>query len=104
MFWNIFVHILIGLLGTQHFIVTPKGIFFTLFIVSLTQGSELIRYYMDKKREIEHGPADKRKVKMESFKKDLPKELSGLFAQNLVMYSAIVLLSSGVGRTSGYGL
>ncbi len=104
MFWNIFVHILIGLLGTQHFTVTPKGILFTLLIVSLTQGSELIRYYMNKKRKIEGEPAEKQKTEMEVFKKDLPKELSGLFAQNLVMYTAIVLLSSGVGRTSGYGL
>ena len=104
MFSNIFVHILIGLLGTQHFIITPKGILFTLFIVSLTQASELIRYYMGKKREIEGGPAKKQKTNMEAFKKDLPKELSSLFAQNLVIYSAVVLLSSGVGRTSGYGL
>ncbi len=104
MFWNIFVHILIGLLGTQHFIITPKGILFTLFIVSLTQASELIRYYMDKKRKIEGGPAEKLKTKVEAFKKDISKELPGLFAQNLVMYSAIVLISSGVGRTSGYGL
>ncbi len=104
MFWNIFVHILIGLLGTQHFTVTPKGILFTLFIVSLTQGSELIRYYMDKKRKIEVGSVEKQKTKMEAFKKDLSKELSGIFAQNVVMYSAIVLLSSGVGRNSGYGL
>lgn len=104
MFWNIFIHILIGLLGTQHFTITPKGILFTLLIVSLTQGSELIRYYTDKKRKIAGEPAKKQKTTMEAFKKDLSKELSDLFVRNLVMYSAIVLIASGVGRTSGYGL
>jgi hypothetical protein len=104
MYWNIFMHILIGLLGTQHFTVTPKGILLTIFIVTLTQCAELIRYYRDEKKKIESETVRKQGAKMEEFKKGLPKVLPALFVQNLTMYSVIVLFSAVVGRSSGYGL
>lgn len=104
MFWNIFMHILIGLLGTRHFTLTPGGILFTLFIVACTQGADLFRFYLEAKKEIEKAPANERKTKMAAFKKGLSARLSGIFAKNLLLYSAIVLLSAEVGRSTGYGL
>ena len=104
MYWNIVMHILIGLLGTEHFTVTTKGILFTFFIVTFTQCTELIRYYMEEKKKIESGTVKEHEAKMEEFKKGLPKVLPVMFAQNLIMYSVIVLFSAEVGRSSGYGL
>lgn len=104
MVWNIFMHILIGLLGTQHFTLDAKGIFFCVLIVAFTQGSELVRYYMDAKRKIEKGPEGRREADMAAFKKELPKTLPPMFAQNLMMYSAIVIFSAEIGRTTGYGV
>ena len=104
MAWNIFMHILIGLLGTQHFTLDVKGILFCLLIVSFTQASELLRYYMDAKKKIEKGPDVSRTADMAAFKKSLPKTLPPMFAQNLMMYSAIVIFSAEIGRTTGYGV
>ena len=104
MAWNIFMHILIGLLGTQHFTLDVRGILFCLLIVSFTQGSELVRYYIDGKKRIEKGPERNRAADMEAFKKSLPGTLPPMFAQNLMMYSAIVIFSAEIGRTTGYGV
>jgi len=104
MLWNIFMHILIGMLGIQHFTLDAKGILFCLLIVSFTQVSELVRYYMDAKKKIERGPEGSREVTMAAFKKELPKTLPLMFAQNMAMYSAIVLFSAEIARTSGYGV
>jgi len=104
MVWNIFMHILIGLLGTQHFTLDAKGIFFCLLIVSFTQASELVRYYMDAKKKIENGPVTGREAGLAAFKKNLPKTLPPMFAQNMMMYSAIVIFSAEIGRTTGYGV
>ena len=104
MLWNIFMHILIGLLGTQHFTLTLNGLLFSLLIVAFTQGADLFRVYLDGKKKIESGPVQERKVKMEKFKKELPKVLPGIFAQNMLMYTAIVLFSAEIGRSTGYGV
>ncbi|MDT8317493.1 MAG: hypothetical protein RQ824_05820 [bacterium] len=104
MAWNIFMHILIGLLGTQHFTIDAKGILFCLLIVSFTQASELVRFYVDGKKRVEKGPERNREADMAAFKKGLPKILPPMFAQNLMMYSAIVLFSAEIGRTTGYGV
>jgi len=104
MYWNIFMHILIGLLGTQHFTLTINGLLFALLIVSFTQGADLFRYYMEGKKKVDDGSAGERKAKLEAFKKEIPKALPGIFARNLLMYTAIILLSAEVGRSTGYGL
>ena len=104
MLWNIFMHVLIGLLGTQFFDWTARGILSCIGIVALTQASELLRYYMDGKRLIEKGPASRRDADMAAFRKELPHKLPSMYAQNMLMFSAIVLFSAEIGRSSGYGL
>lgn len=104
MVWNIFMHVLIGLFGIGHFTLTMKGILFAILIVVFTQAAELARFYMDKKKKIGRLPASESKAKMEEFKNSLPKVLPGMFAQNMILYTAIVLISAEVGRTTGYGI
>jgi len=104
MLWNLFMHVLIGLLGTQWFDWTAGGFFFCVGIVSVTQASDLLRQYMDEKRKIENGPPNHREAKLETFKKEFKKSLPTNFFQNLVMYTAIVLFSAEIGRSSGYGV
>ncbi|MDH3973279.1 MAG: hypothetical protein OEV42_03270 [Deltaproteobacteria bacterium] len=98
------MHILLGLLGTQWFDWTAGGFLFCIGIVSVTQASDLLRVYMDKKRNIENGPAKSREAELEKFKKEFQKTLPSSFFQNLIMYTAIVLFSAEIGRTSGYGV
>ena len=50
MVWNLFMHALIGLFGTEHFTLTVTGILFSILIVAFTQGAELVRFYMDGKK------------------------------------------------------
>jgi hypothetical protein len=104
MVWNIFMHVLIGLFGIQHFTLTMTGILFAILIVAFTQAAELVRFYMDRKKEIGKLPAGESKTKMEEFKNSLPKTLSGMFAQNMILYTAILLTSAEIGRTTGYGI
>lgn len=104
MVWNLFMHALIGLFGTEHFTLTVTGILFSILIVAFTQAAELVRFYMDGKKEIGKLPASESKAKMEEFKKSLPKVLPTMFAQNMIMYTAIVLVSAEIGRTTGYGI
>ncbi len=104
MVWNIFMHVLIGLFGTGHFTLTITGILFAILIVAFTQAAELVRFYMDRKKEIGKLPTSYSKAKMEEFKNSLPKTLSGMFAQNMILYTAIVLTSAEIGRTTDYGI
>ncbi|MBE9536056.1 MAG: hypothetical protein IMF07_02650 [Proteobacteria bacterium] len=104
MVWNIFMHVLIGLFGIHHFTLTMAGILFAILIVVFTQAAELVRFYMDRKKEIGKLPAGESKVKMEEFKNSLPRTLPGMFAQNMILYTAIVLTSAEIGRTTGYGI
>jgi len=104
MVWNIFMHVLIGLFGTGHFTLTMTGILFSILIVAFTQSAELVRFYMDRKKEIGRLPASESKTKMEEFKNSLPGVLPGMFARNMVLYTAIVLVSAEIGRTTGYGI
>lgn len=104
MLWNLFMHVLIGLLGTQWFNWTVTGFMFCFFIVAVTQASDMLRQYMDGKRKIENGPSGRQEVELEKFKKEFMKTLPSSFFQNLIMYSAIVLFSAEIGRSSGYGV
>ena len=98
------MHALIGLFGTEHFTLTASGILFSILITAFTQAAELVRFYMDRKKEIEKLPAGESKAKMEEFKNSLPGTLSGMFAQNMILYTAILLTSAEIGRTTGYGI
>ncbi len=104
MLWNVLMHIFIGLFGIQHFTLTMTGILFSILIVAFTQAAELVRFYMDRKKEIGKLPAGESKAKMEEFKNSLPRTLSGMFVQNMILYTAIVLTSAEVGRSTGYGI
>lgn len=105
MFWNFFMHILIGLFGsTEWFTLTTQGVLMSVGVVSLTQASEMIRLYMEEKKKIETDTKNNPGEKLEAFKEKFKKELPAAYLQNLVMYTAVVLFSAEIGRTSGYGL
>lgn len=103
MAWNIFMHILIGLLGTDFFTLTAKGALYAFLIVSVTQASDLYRVYRDKKRKIEEGPAKEQAAKIQELKDSLPTFLGITFAKGLFYYTLIILVSAEVGRAGGIG-
>lgn len=106
MIWNFFMHILMGLLGssTEFFALTTKGILISIGLVSLTQASEMVRIYMDEKKKIKEENKNNIDEKLAAFNKEFKKTLPVTYIQNLVMYTAVLLLSAEIGRTSGYGL
>ena len=106
MFWNIFMHILMGLLGssTEFFALTMKGMLISLGLVSLTQASEMARLYMEGKRKIKEESKKGLEEKLEAYRKEFKKTLPASYLQNLVMYTALLLFSAEIGRSSGYGL
>jgi len=104
MVWNFIIHIVIGLLGSEIFTWTVKGVLMSLLIVCVTQPSEMARIYMEGKRKIEKGPAGKQKAELEAFNKQFKKELPATLIQNIIMYTAIVLLAAEIIRSSGYSI
>lgn len=101
MAWNIFMHVLIGLLGTELFTLTVNGVLLAIIVVIATQGSDLLRVYRARKRKIEEGPAKERVARMKELKETLPSFLGMTFAKGLFYYTLLVLISSEIARAGG---
>ncbi|MBE9504544.1 MAG: hypothetical protein IME96_10250 [Proteobacteria bacterium] len=103
MAWNIFMHVLIGLMGADFFTFTAKGILFAVLIVTVTQASDLFRVYKDKKKKIEEGPEKEQSAKLQELKDSLPTFLGMTFVKGLFYYTLLVMVSSEVARSGGVG-
>jgi len=101
--WNLGMHILIGLLGIQHFTLTVKGVLFGALIVAATQCADLYRVYRIEQRKVMEAKAGERDKLMLGFKKNMPTLLAKTFIQNWIFYTVIVMIAAEVGRSSGYG-
>ena len=102
MFWNLFMHALIGLLGPAFFTMTPQGIGLTILVVCATQGVDLLRIKREMLQEIEALPEKERKPAMEEFNANHKSSLAKIFARNVAMYSALVLIAAEISRTSNW--
>ena len=102
MFWNIFMHALIGLLGPAFFTLTPQGVGLAVLVVCATQAVDLLRIKREMLQEIEELPEKERKPAMEAFNANLTTTLAKIFAKNVAMYSALVLIAAEISRTTGF--
>lgn len=101
MVWNILVHIVIGILGTELFDWSAQGILYSLLVVCVTQPAEIARQYSTDKNKAAQKPAHQRKAEVAEFNKNFKKELISTLIQNIIMYMAIVLMSAEITRSSG---
>ncbi len=101
--WNLGMHILIGLLGTQHFTLTEKGVFFSALIVAATQSADLYRIYRNEQKKVLEAKANEQEKLRKLFKKNMPKLFVKTFFQNWIFYTVIVLIAAEVGRAADYG-
>ncbi|GEM_PF-141540 len=102
MFWNIFMHALIGLLGPAFFTLTPQGVGLAILVVCATQAVDLLRIKREMLQEIEALPEKERKPALEEFNANLNTTLAKIFAKNVAMYSALVLIAAEISRTTGF--
>ncbi len=98
MLWNILMHALIGLLGPAFFTLTPVGIGLALLVVCCTQAVDLLRIKRELQQQAEELPAVQREARQAS----LNTTLARTFAQNLAIYSALVLVAAEISRTTGF--
>lgn len=98
MVWNIFMHILIGLLGANQFTLTTRGLIICLVVVAFTQCADIVNFIMVEKRKIMKGPQNGREEKLCAFKNSLPKILPPMFLKNWMIYTTVVIFFAEVGR------
>ncbi len=102
MFWNIFMHALIGLLGPAFFTLTPQGIGLAILVTCATQAVDLLRIKREMLEEVEQLPKKERKGAREALEANLTSTLAGIFAKNVALYSALILIAAEVSRTTGW--
>lgn len=102
--WNLGMHILIGLLGTQQFTMTIKGALFSALLVAATQGADLYRVYRIEQKKVMEAKASEQERLRRLFKKNMPMLFAKTFFQNWIFYTVVLMIAAEIGRTSGYGL
>ena len=96
------MHALMGWLGAYYFTMTPGGIGMAILVVCVTQAVDQIRLRKDAWSEIEAMPVVERKKAAQQLETYINKKMALLFVQNLVLYTAIVLLVAAMTRTQGW--
>ncbi len=102
MFWNIFMHALIGLLGPAFFTLTAQGIGLTLLVVCATQAVDLLRIKREMEQQVEELPAAERDSARQELQSRLKSSLAQTFVRNVALYSALVLIAAEISRTTGF--
>ncbi len=102
MFWNIFMHALIGLLGPAFFTLTAQGVGLAIVVVCCTQAVDLPRIKREMLQEIEALPSKERKAATEEFNAGLKLTLAKIFARNVAIYSALVLIAAEISRVTNW--
>ncbi len=101
MLWNFAMHALIGFFGPYYFTYTPEGISMAILVVCLTQGVDQIRIKKDKYREVEELPESERLTATKELDSNIKSILIKSFMQNVLMFTALVLITADVARTHG---
>jgi len=101
MLWNFAMHALMGFFGAYFFMYTPEGIGMALLVVCITQGVDQIRIKKDKYREVEALPKLEQLTATKELDANIKSILIKIFIQNVLMFTALVLISADVARTYG---
>ncbi|TVO72494.1 hypothetical protein [Sedimenticola selenatireducens] len=102
MLWNLMMHTLMGWLGAYFFILTPERIGIAILAVCMTQAVDQVRLRKMKWAEIESLPEKERKSATAELEKTINRDLALTFAQNVVIYSSVVLFAAHAVRLNGW--
>ncbi len=101
MLWNFAMHALMGFFGPNFFVYTPEGIGMALLVVCITQGVDQTRIKKEKYRKIEELPESERPAATKELDANIKSILIKTFIQNVLMFTALILISADVARTHG---
>ncbi|MCF6355817.1 MAG: hypothetical protein L3J26_12065 [Candidatus Polarisedimenticolaceae bacterium] len=101
MLWNFAMHVLMGFFGPHFFTYTPEGIGMALLVVCLTQGVDQARIKKEKYREAEELPESERLAATKELDANIKSILIKTFIQNVLMFTALVLITADVARMYG---
>ncbi len=102
MLWNLMMHALMGWLGAYFFFLSPEGIGMAVLVVCVTQAVDQIRLRKEAWSEVEAMPEVDRKEATQQLETSINKKMALVFVQNVVLYTAIVLLVAEMARTQGW--
>jgi len=101
MLWNVLMHALMGWLGPTFFTYTPEGIGMAILVVCLTQGVDQIRVKKEKYLEIDKLPEAERVSASKELDGKIKSILIKTFIQNVLLFTALVLITADLARTNG---
>ncbi|MEN8180534.1 MAG: hypothetical protein ABFS39_18200 [Pseudomonadota bacterium] len=96
------IHALMGWLGPNYFLFTPEGIGMAVLVVCVTQAVDQIRIRKEKRTEIDALPPKERKVAAQKLEAGLNKMMALIYIQNIILFTAVLLVTAQVARTHGW--
>ncbi len=102
MLWNFMMHALMGWLGAYFFLPTAERVGIAILVVCVTQAVDQIRIRKEKFAEIESLPKAERGQAGRELEQKFNRVLSKLFVQNVVIYTAVLLLTAHAARLNGW--
>ncbi len=95
------MHALMGWLGLNYFSFTYDGIGMAILVVCITQAVDQIRIRKEKWHAIEELPAKEQNAAKSELTESINKMMALVYIQNVLLFSAVVLLTSHAARTHG---
>ena len=102
MLWNLMMHALMGWLGAYFFTLSIEGIGMAVLVVCVTQAVDQIRLRKEAWNEIESMPEAERKEAKRQLEASINKKMAMLYAQNVAIYSVVVVVAAEMTRTQGW--
>jgi len=98
MIWNLFLHIIAGIVGRHIFTLKASGILWCLLIAAIVQGIDMIRVFKSHKKRIERASPQLREEQMRNFRKRAPVIMPQIYVGKVLLYGAITLIVSAIAR------
>lgn len=98
MLWNLGLHLLTGIFGSQIFTWTFVGIIWCTILTCVVQGVDMFRIYHITVKRIRQQPPHIQDEQMHTFKKRSPITFPQLFVVKLIGYGLVTLVTATVMR------
>ncbi len=98
MYWNIGIHIIVGLFSANIFTLTFNGIMTCISFTCIIQGIDLIRIYRTKIGEINQQPPHIQEEQMKTFRKLMPMTFSRIYIKKIFGYGFLSLVTANIVR------
>ena len=95
------MHALMGWFGPMYFTYTPGGIGMAILVVCITQGVDQIRIKKESYAAINELPALEQAAATKELDGKIKSILIKTFIQNVLLFTALVLITADLARTNG---